>query len=57
MFVKNPDDTILNQGILSQGKSQGKKQATRSAYQLKPRGKAPNRYTPDDYVNRGKKVV
>ncbi|KAK1631707.1 hypothetical protein QYE76_006022 [Lolium multiflorum] len=29
----------------------------RSAYQLKPRGKAPNRYTPDDYVNRGKKVV
>ncbi|KAK1650572.1 hypothetical protein QYE76_068377 [Lolium multiflorum] len=24
---------------------------------LKPRGKAPKRYTPDDYVNRGKKVV
>ncbi|KAK1603973.1 hypothetical protein QYE76_027646 [Lolium multiflorum] len=35
----------------------GKKQAPRSAYQLKPRGKAPNRYTPEDYVNRGKKVV
>ncbi|KAK1681660.1 hypothetical protein QYE76_042508 [Lolium multiflorum] len=43
-----PDDTIL---------SQGKKKATRFAYLLKPRGKAPNRYTPDDYVNRGKKVV
>ncbi|KAK1606931.1 hypothetical protein QYE76_030604 [Lolium multiflorum] len=27
------------------------------AYQFKPRGKAPNRYTPEDYVNRGKKVV
>ena len=54
MFVKIPDDdTILSQGI----RSQGKKQATRSAYKLKPRGKAPNRYTPDDYVNRGKKVV
>jgi hypothetical protein len=24
---------------------------------LKPRGNAPKRYTPDDYVNRGKKVV
>jgi hypothetical protein len=24
---------------------------------LKPRGKATNRYTPDDYVNRGKKAV
>ncbi|KAK1665398.1 hypothetical protein QYE76_053557 [Lolium multiflorum] len=47
-----PDDTILSQSI-----TRGKKQATRSAYQLKPRGKAPNRYTPDDYVNRGKKVV
>nr|XP_051212425.1 uncharacterized protein LOC127330136 [Lolium perenne] len=45
------DDTILSQGIASQRK----KQATRSAYQLKPRGKAPARYTPDDYVNRGKK--
>ncbi|KAK1670267.1 hypothetical protein QYE76_058426 [Lolium multiflorum] len=43
-----PDDTIL---------SQGKKQHTRSAYQLKPRGKAPKRYTPDDYVKRGKKVM
>ncbi|KAK1685319.1 hypothetical protein QYE76_046167 [Lolium multiflorum] len=47
-----PDDTILSQSI-----TRCKKQATRSAYQLKPRGKAPNRYTPDDYVNRGKKVV
>ncbi|KAK1604459.1 hypothetical protein QYE76_028132 [Lolium multiflorum] len=46
------DDTILSQSI-----TRGKKQATRSAYQLKPRGKAPNRYTPDNYVNRGKKVV
>ncbi|KAK1650690.1 hypothetical protein QYE76_068495 [Lolium multiflorum] len=43
--------------ILSQSISRGKKQAPRSAYQLKPRGKAPNRYTPEDYVNRGKKVV
>ncbi|KAK1678147.1 hypothetical protein QYE76_038995 [Lolium multiflorum] len=33
------------------------KQAPRSAYQLKPRGKGPNRYTPEDYVNRGRKVV
>ncbi|KAK1631003.1 hypothetical protein QYE76_005318 [Lolium multiflorum] len=33
------------------------KQAPRSAYQFKPRGNAPNRYTPEDYVNRGKKVV
>jgi hypothetical protein len=49
MFVKIPaDDTIL---------SQGKKKARRSAYKLKPRGNAPKRYTPDDYVNRGKKVV
>ncbi|KAK1683043.1 hypothetical protein QYE76_043891 [Lolium multiflorum] len=47
------DDTILSQGIASQRK----KQATRSAYKLKPRGNAPKRYTPDDYVNRGKKVV
>ncbi|KAK1696530.1 hypothetical protein QYE76_013227 [Lolium multiflorum] len=47
------DDTILSQGTLSQRK----KKATRSAYQLKPRGNAPKRYTPDDYVNRGKKVV
>ncbi|KAK1662100.1 hypothetical protein QYE76_050259 [Lolium multiflorum] len=47
-----PDDTILSQSI-----TRGKKQATRYAYQLKPRGNAPNRYTPDDYVNRGKKVV
>nr|XP_051183983.1 uncharacterized protein LOC127298019 [Lolium perenne] len=47
------DDTILSQGIVSQRK----KQATRSAYQLKPRGNAPKRYTSDDYVNRGKKVV
>ncbi|KAK1643517.1 hypothetical protein QYE76_061322 [Lolium multiflorum] len=37
-FIKIPDDdTILSQGIASQRK----KQATRSAYQLKPRGKAP----------------
>ena len=47
-----PDDTILSQSI-----SRGKKQGTRSAYQLKPRGKAPNRYILDDYVNRAKKVV
>ncbi|XP_071681727.1 uncharacterized protein [Lolium perenne] len=47
------DDTILSQVIASQRK----KQATRSAYQLKPRGNAPKRYTSDDYVNRGKKVV
>ncbi|KAK1692084.1 hypothetical protein QYE76_008781 [Lolium multiflorum] len=47
-----PDDTILSQSI-----SRGKKQATWFAYQLKPRGKAANRYTPDDYANRGKKVV
>jgi hypothetical protein len=54
MFMKIPnDDTILSQGIVSQRK----KQATRSAYQLKPRGNAPKRYTPDDYVNRGNKVV
>ncbi|KAK1642721.1 hypothetical protein QYE76_060526 [Lolium multiflorum] len=46
------DDEILSQSI-----SRGKKEAPRSAYQLKPRGKAPNRYTPEDYVNRGKKVV
>ena len=52
MFLKIPDDTILSQSI-----SRGKKQATRSAYQLKPRGKAPNRYTPEDYANRGKKAV
>ncbi|KAK1606760.1 hypothetical protein QYE76_030433 [Lolium multiflorum] len=48
------DDIILSQGILPKHTS---KQAPRSAYQLKPRGKAPNRYTPEDYVNRGKKVV
>ena len=53
MFVKIPDDGE----ILSQSISRGKKQAPRSAYLLKPRGKAPNRYTPEDYVNRGKKVV
>nr|XP_051208388.1 uncharacterized protein LOC127325621 [Lolium perenne] len=47
-----PDDTILSQSI-----SRGKKQATRSAYQLKPRGEAPHRYTPEDYANRGKKAV
>ena len=52
MFLKIPDDTILSQSI-----SRGKKQATRSAYQLKPRGKAPHRYTPEDYANRGKKAV
>jgi hypothetical protein len=55
MFVKIPeDDLILSQGILPKHTS---KQAPRSAYQFKPRGKAPNRYTPEDYVNRGKKVV
>nr|XP_051202178.1 uncharacterized protein LOC127315761 [Lolium perenne] len=43
-----PDDTIL---------SQAKEQGARSAYMLKPRGKAPNRYTPEDCTNRGKKVV
>ncbi|KAK1609688.1 hypothetical protein QYE76_033361 [Lolium multiflorum] len=48
------DDLILSQGILPKHTS---KQAPRSAYQFKPRGKAPNRYTPEDYVNRGKKVV
>ena len=52
MFLKIHDDTILSQSI-----SRGKKQATRSAYQLKPRGKAPHRYTPEDYANRGKKAV
>ncbi|KAK1662108.1 hypothetical protein QYE76_050267 [Lolium multiflorum] len=52
-FIKIPDD----EEILSQSISRGKKQATRSAYQLKPRGKAPKRYTQKDYVNRGKKVV
>ncbi|KAK1626678.1 hypothetical protein QYE76_000993 [Lolium multiflorum] len=51
-FIKIPDDTILSQSI-----SRGKKQAAQSAYQLKPRGKAPARYTLSDYVNRGKKVV
>ncbi|KAK1648133.1 hypothetical protein QYE76_065938 [Lolium multiflorum] len=45
------DDLILSQGILPKRTSK-----QRSAYQLKPRGKAPNRYTPEDYVNRGKKV-
>jgi hypothetical protein len=55
MFVKIPEDElILSQGILPKHTS---KQAPRSAYQLKPRGKGPNRYTPEDYVNRGKKVV
>ncbi|XP_071685452.1 uncharacterized protein [Lolium perenne] len=48
------DELILSQGILPKRTS---KQAPRSAYQLKPRGKGPNRYTPEDYVNRGKKVV
>ena len=50
MFGKIPDDTIL-----SQAKEQA--HAARSACMLKPRGKGPNRYTPEDYVNRGKKVV
>jgi hypothetical protein len=55
MFVKIPEDElILSQAILPKRTS---KQAPRSAYQFKPRGKAPNRYTPEDYVNRGKKVV
>ncbi|XP_051221966.1 uncharacterized protein [Lolium perenne] len=45
-----PDDTVL-----SQAKEQA--HAARSAYMLKPRGKGPNHYTPEDYVNRGKKVV
>ncbi|KAK1652291.1 hypothetical protein QYE76_070096 [Lolium multiflorum] len=54
-FVKIPDDQeILSQSIPPKHTS---KQAPRSAYQLKPRGNAPNRYTPEDYVNRGKKVV
>nr|XP_051230588.1 uncharacterized protein LOC127348687 [Lolium perenne] len=48
------DELILSQVILPKRTS---KQAPRSAYQLKPRGKGPNRYTPEDYVNRGKKVV
>nr|XP_051230547.1 uncharacterized protein LOC127348629 [Lolium perenne] len=48
------DELILSQAILPKRTS---KQASRSAYQLKPRGKGPNRYTPEDYVNRGKKVV
>jgi hypothetical protein len=55
MFVKIPDDEeILSQSIPPKHTS---KQAPRSAYQFKPRGNAPNRYTPEDYVNRGKKVV
>jgi hypothetical protein len=55
LFVKIPDDEeILSQSIPPKHTS---KQAPRSAYQLKPRGNAPNRYTPEDYVNRGKKVV
>ncbi|KAK1677911.1 hypothetical protein QYE76_038759 [Lolium multiflorum] len=48
------DEEILSQSIPPKHTS---KQAPRSAYQLKPRGNAPNRYTPEDYVNRGKKVV
>ncbi|KAK1653222.1 hypothetical protein QYE76_071027 [Lolium multiflorum] len=48
------DELIQSQGILPKHTS---KQAPRSAYQFKPRGKGPNRYTPEDYVNRGKKVV
>nr|XP_051210970.1 uncharacterized protein LOC127328408 [Lolium perenne] len=48
------DEEILSQSIPPKHSS---KQAPRSAYQLKPRGNAPNRYTPEDYVNRGKKVV
>jgi CO dehydrogenase/acetyl-CoA synthase beta subunit len=55
VFVKIPEDElILSQAILPKRTS---KQAARSAYQLKPRGKGPNRYTPEDYVSRGKKVV
>ncbi|KAM0871141.1 hypothetical protein ACQ4PT_039542 [Festuca glaucescens] len=45
-----PDDTILSQ-------AKEKAHAARSAYMLKPRGKGPNRYSPEDYVNRGKKDV
>jgi hypothetical protein len=53
--VKIPDDEeILSQSIPPKHTS---KQAPRSAYQFKPRGNAPNRYIPKDYVNRGKKVV
>ncbi|KAK1669687.1 hypothetical protein QYE76_057846 [Lolium multiflorum] len=48
------DDMILSQSIPPKHTS---KQAPRSAYQLKPRGNAPKRYTPEDYVTRGKKVV
>ena len=55
MFVKIPEDElILSQSIPPKHTS---KQAPRSTYQLKPRGKAPKRYTPEDYVTRGKKVV
>ncbi|KAK1669189.1 hypothetical protein QYE76_057348 [Lolium multiflorum] len=45
-----PDDTVLSQ-------AKEKAHAARSAYMLKHRGKGPNRYTPEDYVNRGKKVA
>nr|XP_051202177.1 uncharacterized protein LOC127315759 [Lolium perenne] len=43
-----PDDTILGQA---------KEQGAQSAYMLKHWGKAPNRYTPKDYANRGKKAI
>ncbi|KAK1615983.1 hypothetical protein QYE76_021500 [Lolium multiflorum] len=48
------DDLIMSQSIPPKHTS---KQAPRSAYQLKPKGNAPKRYTPEDYVTRGKKVV
>jgi hypothetical protein len=47
MFGKIPDDMVLRDGL---------KQAL-FAYMLKPRGKAPKRFTLDDYMNRGKKLV
>jgi hypothetical protein len=46
---------IADDGNLAQAKEH--LHATWSAYMLKPRGNAPNRYTPEDYVNRGKKPV
>jgi hypothetical protein len=41
--------------VLRDGLKQAR--AACSAYMLKPRGKVPKRFTPDDYVNRGKKLV
>lgn len=47
MFGKIDDDMTLQQSM----------QKKRSAYMLKPRGKAPQRFTPEDCVARKKKVV